>query len=102
MKKLGEIFKQTQSPKMFYSVNRSDYMLHHDQETQKDSLYQVEMNTISVAFPALSTLVSRLRKQVGFTGVQPNFALENVAYSMHLALTEYSPFWYFLINNEQQ
>jgi hypothetical protein len=92
VRRLGEIFKQTHSPKIFFSINRSDYMLHHDEE-DGDHMFQVEMNTISVAFPAFSSKIFELHDSAGFDSVLPNYALKHVGFSIHLALLEYSPYW---------
>lgn len=45
-------------------IHRSDYMLHADPATGKHHLRQIEINTISSAFPTLATITARLHKHL--------------------------------------
>jgi glutathione synthase len=44
------------------SIHRSDYMLHEQREGDEPVIKQVEINTISAAFGALTTVASRLHR----------------------------------------
>ena len=60
--RLLQIYEEQQyKDKIQMGVHRSDYMLHYDSPDQKDAvLQQVELNTISSAFGALSTELTNM------------------------------------------
>jgi len=71
-KKLFEIYEEQQLDEASYGnkvqmgIHRSDYMLHFDQsnETNNGVLQQVELNTISSAFGALSTKATLMHQML--------------------------------------
>lgn len=83
---LYRIFQSVPRASKYFAVNRSDYMLH-----QESSLLQVEMNTISVAFPALGPKVAQMHKELVTEGVLENRALEAVCAGFDSALKLYGP-----------
>lgn len=44
------------------SIHRADYMLHEKEDVSEPEIKQVEINTISAAFGALTTVTSRLHR----------------------------------------
>lgn len=60
------VYQEGITQKIAFGIHRSDYMLHHADETSddisSDKLLQVEINTISAAFGALSSKTSELHE----------------------------------------
>jgi len=84
IKGLYDIFCKVPPVTKYFAVNRSDYMVH-----QNCDLLQIEMNTISVAFPALSSKIIQMHKLLLDESVVENRALEEVAAGFDAALRLY-------------
>lgn len=85
VRELLEIFLTVPEQDRLFSINRSDYMI--DGASQR--MLQIEMNTISVAFPALSQKVTQMHKELISGSVLENACLDGVVLGFVEALKLY-------------
>lgn len=81
---LLRIFQAVGPVSKYFAVNRSDYMVHEGRQ-----LLQIEMNTISVSFPALASRVAQMHRELVAPSVVPNDSLRLVVDGFRAALEVY-------------
>ncbi|EGG21840.1 glutathione synthase [Cavenderia fasciculata] len=74
-----EIENEGKKQKIELGIFRSDYMVHHNDDSSKSELYQVELNTISSSFGCISAKVFDMHRYlIKDNHLQHTYPLENL------------------------